>query len=63
MIKVKIKAKEKIARKNGHKRNNFHKPSIRLLGWTKEDAFEARARLISFEDDWNAPGMEAYDEI
>lgn len=24
-------------------------------------AFETRARLATFEEDWNAPGMEVYD--
>ena len=32
-------------------------------GWTEADAAEARARLRSFDDDWNAPGMEAYDAL
>ena len=34
---------------------------VENLGWTKEEAWEARARVCSFEDDWNAPGMEDYD--
>lgn len=33
------------------------------LGWTREQADETRARLKSFEEDWNAPGMEAYDAL
>jgi len=33
------------------------------LGWTNEDVLETRARLKGFEDDWNAPGMEAYDGL
>lgn len=33
------------------------------LGLTKEEAQEIRNRLLSFEEDWNAPGMEVYDEI
>ncbi len=36
---------------------------IRNLGWSREQAMETRARLRSFEEDWNAPGMEGYDEL
>ena len=36
---------------------------IRNLGWTLEAAMETRMRLRAFEEDWNAPGMEAYDEL
>jgi hypothetical protein len=32
------------------------------LGWTREEAALTRARLLAFEEDWNAPGMDAYDE-
>lgn len=31
------------------------------LGWTKEEAFETRTRLLSFDEDWSVPGMEIYD--
>lgn len=37
--------------------------TIDELGWTTQEAAETRARLASFEDDWNAPGMEIYDEV
>ena len=33
------------------------------LGWSKEEALEARLSLKSFEKDWNAPGMEEYDNM
>jgi hypothetical protein len=33
------------------------------LGWSLEEALETRMRLQSFEEDWNAPGMEAYDDM
>jgi hypothetical protein len=33
------------------------------LGWTPEQIIEARSRLLSFEEDWNAPGMEIYDDL
>ncbi len=41
------------------------KPGITLeeAGLTREQAVNLRARLKTFEDDWNAPGMEAYDEL
>lgn len=32
-------------------------------GWTDAEAADTRARLKSFEGDWEAPGMEAYDAI
>ena len=32
-------------------------------GWTPEEVADTRARLASFEEDWNAPGMEVYDEL
>lgn len=33
------------------------------LGWTLQEALETRSRLASFEEDWNAAGMELYDEL
>jgi hypothetical protein len=39
------------------------KHSIQELGWTKEQAAEIRHRLASFSEDWEAPGMEAYDDL
>jgi hypothetical protein len=33
------------------------------LGWSNEEAKETRARLAALEDDWDAPGMEAYDQL
>ena len=33
------------------------------LGWTREQAHETRLRLRAFEEDWDAPGMEIYDEL
>jgi hypothetical protein len=32
-------------------------------GITREQAAEMRHRVISFEEDWNAPGIEVYDEL
>jgi len=31
------------------------------LGWTQEEAALTRSRLAAFEEDWDAPGMDAYD--
>jgi hypothetical protein len=39
------------------------KHSIQELGWTEEEAAEIRNRLAAFEEDWDAPGMEIYDEL
>jgi hypothetical protein len=33
------------------------------LGWTQEQAADTRARLASFAEDWDAPGMEGYDDL
>lgn len=36
---------------------------LKARGWTEREAAETRARLKSFETDWEAPGMEAYDAL
>jgi len=36
---------------------------LKTRGWTEAEAAETRARLKSFEADWEAPGMEAYDAL
>jgi len=36
---------------------------LEQAGLTREHAVNLRARLKTFEDDWNAPGMEAYDKL
>jgi len=36
---------------------------IRDLGWSREEALETRMRLRAFEEDWDAPGMDVYDEL
>jgi hypothetical protein len=33
------------------------------LGWSEEEIKETYYRLLSFKEDWEAPGMEAYDEL
>ena len=37
--------------------------TVTTLGLTREQAHDARQRLGAFEEDWYAPGMEAYDEL
>jgi excisionase family DNA binding protein len=37
--------------------------TIAALDWTRRQAHETRQRLGAFEEDWSAPGMEAYDEL
>lgn len=36
---------------------------IEDLGWTREQTVETRLRLRAFEEDWDAHGMELYDEL
>lgn len=40
-------------------------PSLLIsdLGWSRKKAMETRMRLISFEEDWDAPGMKLYDYL
>lgn len=33
------------------------------LGWSEAEAQETYYRLLAFQEDWEAPGMEAYDEL
>ncbi len=52
-------------------RRSLRNPSIALqrellladINISPKEAMEARLRLKSFEEDWNARGMEAYDEL
>lgn len=37
--------------------------NLQARGITKEDAQDLKNRLRSFEEDWNAEGMELYDRI
>jgi len=37
--------------------------NLAARGITPQQAAEMRNRVISFEEDWNAPGMEVYDEL
>lgn len=36
---------------------------IQELGWSEEEARQVRSSLQSFAEDWEAPGMDAYDEL
>ncbi len=37
--------------------------SIASLGWTAAEALETYLRLRTFAEDWDAPGMEVYDDL
>ncbi|TCW61246.1 hypothetical protein [Treponema sp. J25] len=37
--------------------------SVQSLGWTAEETLETYARLRHFAEDWDAPGMEGYDQL
>ena len=39
-----------------------HTP-LHEIGLTREEAFDLRRRLATFENDWGAPGMDAYDSL
>ncbi len=36
---------------------------LQAKGITKEEARDLRSRLKTFENDWNAEGMELYDKL
>ena len=36
---------------------------LQAKGITKEQAHDLRSRLKTFENDWNAEGMELYDKL
>jgi hypothetical protein len=38
-------------------------PAVVDLGWSEAEALETRSRLSSFAEDWEAPGMEQYDDL
>ncbi len=42
---------------------SFHHNTIASLGWSEPEALETHLRLRSFAEDWNYPGMEAYDAL
>ncbi len=39
-----------------------HAP-LHETGLTQEEAFDLRRRLATFENDWDAPGMDVYDDL
>jgi hypothetical protein len=55
-----IKTKEKQAQKSQAAATPL---MVSDLGWSPEEANETRARLAGLEEDWEAPGMEAYDHL
>lgn len=36
---------------------------ISELGWSQDETMETLMRLRNFKSDWDAPGMEVYDEL
>jgi hypothetical protein len=36
---------------------------IEQLGWSAREALETHLRFRGFAQDWNAPGMDAYDDL
>jgi hypothetical protein len=48
---------------NDFNRANANENLISELGWTREEAARIRASHQALKADWNAPGMEAYDEL
>ena len=38
-------------------------PRIEQLGWSAVETLETHLRLQNFAEDWDAPGMEAYDDL
>lgn len=42
---------------------NLSEPNGPDLDWTQEEILDTYSRLKHFEEDWNAPGMELYDEM
>lgn len=45
------------------KRESRGEIDLAARGITLEQAADMRNRVRSFEEDWNAPGMEVYDEL
>lgn len=40
----------------------FLEPGNEAAQLTREEVAELRGKLASWEEDWNAPGMDVYDE-
>ncbi|MCR4316556.1 MAG: hypothetical protein NUW37_09435 [Planctomycetes bacterium] len=57
------KPRRKLVHMDDKRKKKKTSNSVSDLGWTSEQILEARMRLGSFEEDWNAPGMEIYDEL
>ena len=52
---------DKAADKTGRKtRKGF---TLEELGWTMEQAIQARGHLASFAADWDDPSMDVYDDV
>jgi hypothetical protein len=38
-------------------------PRIEQLGWSAIEALETHLRFRNYAEDWDAPGMEVYDDL
>jgi hypothetical protein len=52
-----------LLRTSGNRSRRKPRLLLKNLGWTQAQIQEARARLASFEGDWDYPGMEKYDDL
>jgi lipoate-protein ligase A len=44
-------------------RVQHRKTTLEEAGLTRDEALDLKRRLSTFEDDWNIPGMDAYDNL
>jgi hypothetical protein len=54
---------DNISREGSSSKGNPNPLLVSELGWTVAEVQETRARLAAWEEDWDAPGMEAYDNL
>lgn len=57
LLEITVQGKEKAKVEKAKK-----ELAIADLGWSEEEAQETYYRLLNFKEDWEAPGMEAYDD-
>lgn len=60
---VRARQLRKPARRPNDRVRTTKKLLLGNLGWTADEAREARARLLAFEEDWDASRMEDYDKL
>lgn len=53
-----------VSRATEHEINTAPRPALLSeLGWSPEQVVDTRQRFRTFEEDWDAPGMEVYDDM